>query len=135
MTVLSRGDDFEPLLTDSRVDKIAGLLRIAYPQLPPETEIFSFIVPPQKVVKDDREVEIPAQAVFALKSPHPRRTFDPFYKDKELLSNTATWLRVWEAEEKQRLHYVSAREDPAFGPFSIAARNHLRAIRDFKELN
>jgi hypothetical protein len=135
MTVVSRGDDFEPLLTDERVGKIVELLRIAYPQLPVDTEFFSFVVPPQTVEKDGQEIEIPAQAVFALKGPHPRGTFDQFYKDKELMSNTACWLRVWEHEERQRLHYVSGRDDPAWGPFAIATRNHLRAIKDYKELN
>lgn len=134
MMVLGRGDDFEPLLTDERVDRIAGLLRIAYPQLPRDTEFFSFVVPPQTVEKDGREVVIPAQAVFALQSPHPRRSFDGFYRDKELMSNTACWLRVWEAEEKERRHFVSSRDDPAFGPFSIATRNHVRSIMDLKQL-
>lgn len=138
MTVISRGDDFEPLLPDDRVDKIAGLLRIAYPQLPPETEFFSFVVPEQSAPNPNGNgemVPLPAQAVFALQSPHPRRTFDKFYRDKELMSNTACWLRIWEAEEKQRSHFVSSRDDPAFGPFSIAARNHVRAMRDLLQLN
>lgn len=126
--------DFEPLLTDARVDKIADLLRLAYPQLPQDIEVFSFIVPPQKAEVRGEEVTIPAQAVFALQSPHPRRSFDAYYLDKELMSNTACWLSAWEHEERMRLHYVSARDDPAFAPFAIAARNHLRAIKNYKEL-
>lgn len=134
MTVIAGQGDFEPLLSDDRVGKITGMLRVAYPQLPPDIEVFSFIVPPQVVERDGEEHKIPAQAVFALKSSHPRATFDKFYTDKELMSNTATWMAVWEAEARQRAHYVSTQEDPAWGPFNIAARNHLRAIKNMKEL-
>lgn len=134
MAVVASPDDFEPLLDDDRVDRIAGLVRLSFPTLPVDTQFFTFVVPPQKVERDGEEVEIPAQAVFAVQSAHPRRTFDAFYRDKELMSNTACWLPIWEREERQRMHFVSGPDDPAFGPFSIAARNHLRAIKNLKEL-
>lgn len=147
-----KAEDWEPLLPDERVGKIADLLRLAFPALGSDAEVFTFVVPPQRVeqrgkrfphesncgVRRDRDCDcgpytVPEQAVFAIRTPHPR-TWDPVYKGKQLMSQAGMLRAVWEAQEKQHRHYVSPREDPAWAPFVITAREHLRKVRDFSEL-
>ena len=125
--------DWEPLLDDGRVGKIADLLFLAYPDLPRDSDVFTFIVPQQTVVRDDEPYVIPAQAVFAVKSPNPR-TWDAIYLGKEILSTAGLWLATWEREEKDRAHYVSTIEDPAFSAFRALAKTHVGKLRNLKEL-
>jgi hypothetical protein len=147
--------DWEPLLPDDRVGKIADLLRIRYPDLR-DAEFFSFVVPPQVV--DDRRsmkhaphergcpfergtvndcvcgpLDIPEQAVFGIRqTPHPSR--DPVYKGKALVTTEATWLKTWDAEARKRKHFVSALEDPAMEIYRIAAAAHVEKAEGYRQL-
>lgn len=153
-------NDWEPLLSDERVGKIAELLRIAFPALGSDAEVFTFVVPEQRVEGPRRTrfphergckypngddwdnyypdcdcgpYTIPEQAVFAIRTRHPR-SWDPVYGDKTLMSQAGMLRSVWEAQEKQHRHYVGPREDPAWSVFVITAQNHLRKTKDYKEL-
>lgn len=146
--------DWEPLLPDSRVERIAELIRLAEPELV-DAEFATFIVPRQ-VEKDRRRMkyaphesgcsfgagnpacecgplEIPEQAMFTIKTAHPR-TWDPIYKGKDLMTFEGTWLPRWREEERLRAHYVSTREDPAFEIFAIAAKAHAKKMRGYRAL-
>lgn len=145
-------EDLEPLLPDDRVGKIAELLLVAYPALGAEAEVFTFVVPEQRI--EDRNSKpvphepgcprgancgcgpytVPEQAVFAIRTPHPRATFDSFYRGKTLMSNAGMLRQVWDREETARRHYVSPREDPAWAPFDITAREHIRKTASLKAL-
>ena len=156
-------EDWEPLLPDDRVGRIAEMLRFAVPSLPRDAEVFTFVVPPQVVrnrgdrfphergcpyaVGPDGDIgghpydiecdcgpfTVPEQAVFAIKTDHPR-TWDPMYQGKKLMSQAGMLRSVWEAQEKHNRHFVSPREDPAFNVFLITARQHVKKIRDYREL-
>lgn len=145
--------DFEPLLTDERVGRIAELLLMAYPGLGQDAEIFTFVVEPQTVPHRGRRFPhergcavarqgecdcgpytVPEQAVFAIRTPHPRAGFDPIYRGRQLMSQAAMLRSVWDAAEKRNKHFVSTREDPAWAPFQITAQNHLRQMKDYREL-
>lgn len=126
--------DWEPLLSDDRVGKIADLLFIAFPELPRDTEVFTFVVPAQALVRNNEELFIPEQAVFALKSANPRAGWDAVYRGKQIMSTSGMWRSTWDNETKMRSHYVSTREDPAFAPFAIAARSHVTKIRGYRDL-
>ena len=146
--------DFEPLLPDSRVSKIADLLRIAYPDLR-DAEFVTFIVPEQNGVprtqlrqaphehgcpypNDSCECDplnIPAQAIFCIRDKHPRADMDPVYKGKMMVTTEGTFLKVWESEEKARAHYVSTSQDPAYTIMEIAARAHVKRASEFRQLN
>ena len=125
---------WEPLLPDDRVGRIAELLLIAMPDLPKDTDVFSFVVPVQIVPNEDGEPRIiPEQAVFAVKAKNPR-TWDKVYQGKEVMSSSGMWKSVWDREEKDRKHYVSTREDPAWSPFYIAAAELVRKLKGYKEI-
>ena len=147
--------EWPALLDESRTGKIAQLLLVAYPDLPRESEFLTFIVPAQVNVPRDRvsgsphepgcthaidgncecpPMDIPDQAVFAIASPHPRQTFDPFYRGKTIMSTSGMWRQTWDQEERTRKHFVSSIEDPAFKIFKFCAQQHLRRLRDLKEL-
>lgn len=142
--------DWEPLLPDDRVGRIAEMLQLAVPGLPRDAEVFTFVVPPQAVQErgerfphergcrpeqgcDCGPYTVPEQAVFAIRTPHPR-TWDPVYRGKTLMSQAGMLRSVWEAQEKRNKHFVSPREDPAFAPLLITAREHARKIADYRAL-
>jgi hypothetical protein len=122
--------DLEPLLTDDRVGKIHDLLWMAYPMLPVDTDVISFMVPEQ----ESNTGTIPPQAVFALVSDNPRQSFDPLYRGKREMTTAGIPFVVWESDQKMRGHFVSGREDPAFKFYNYAARIHLRKLQDLREL-
>lgn len=142
-------NDWEPLLSDERVGKIAELLRVAFPALGSDAEVFTFVVPEQTVAERGRRYPhergctgvdcqcgpftVPEQAVFAIRTPHPR-FWDSVYKGKTLMSQAGMLRSVWEAQEKQHRHYVGPRDDPAWNVFLITAQNHLKKTRDYSEL-
>lgn len=148
-------DDLEPLLPDDRVGKIAELLNIAFPTLR-GSDFFTFVVPPQLVLRNKPGIPhergcptpatqaisdcdcgpflVPEQAVFAVRSDNPRASFDPVYRGKQFMTTSGMWRSVWDREEKARKHYVSTRDDPAWGPFYIAASGQARKMQDYKEL-
>lgn len=128
-------EDWEPLIPDERVSRIAELLYVAFPDLKTyNADVFTFIVPEQSFVKDGELRVYPEQAVFAIKSTNPRASFDKFYRGKQLMTTSGMWMQTWRNEEKAREHYVSAREDPAWSPMFMTARTHIAKIKDLKEL-
>ena len=151
--------DWEPLLHDDRVGRITELLFVAFPTLR-GSEVFTFVVPSQMVSRDRPGIphepgcpyphsdhwdnyypdcdcgpyRIPEQAVFAIRSDNPRAAWDPIYRGKQFMSTSGMWRETWDREEKERKHFVSAREDPAWAPFFIAAKSHADKMRGYKEL-
>jgi len=142
--------DWEPLLHDDRVGKIAELLFVAFPTLR-GSEVFTFVVPEQMVRRDRPGIphepgchgisdcdcgpyRIPEQAVFAIRSDNPRAAWDPIYRGKQFMSTSGMWRETWDREEKANKHFVSARTDPAWAPFYIAARSHADKMRGYREL-
>lgn len=120
----------EPLLTDSRVERLAEALFLRFPALPLDSEVVTFISPERK---DQLGRVIPAGAVFAVVSGHPRaRVYGQ--PGMKMMTHAGVWLERWRLEEKGRKHFVSGRDDPAFKFLFLAAKEHLRKIDDLKSL-
>lgn len=113
------------------------MMRLAFPSLGHETQVVTFIVPTQTDI--DQETgnvrNIPEQAVFAVVSPHPRATFEKLYQGKTLMTSAGLWRSVWDQDAKDRKHYATTMEDPAWKLVRIAARTHAEKIQSLKELN
>lgn len=124
--------DFEPLIPDSRVERLWGALRQEFPKLPEDFQLASYIQP-RKLVPDKVTGElrmIPEQAIFVIVSanPHPR------HKGEVLKSMARMSHRDWRSEEDEAFRFVG-KGDPAMKFVRALAREHIRAYTNWSELN
>lgn len=122
--------DLEPLITDSRLNRIIDRLHIEFPRLYATDSTFvTMIVPPGSVGHLPDGTTGPARwplGRFLVFSPNPR----PLARRNGIQHGTdaVVWLDAWRASEKQRGHYVVTGDDPAFKVFRLLARQHLSEL-------
>lgn len=122
--------DFEPLLSDGRVNGIASRLFDEYrPKgLPDDVDFLTFIQPPTIVDRNGVKLPIPSVACFAIITDNPR---DP---DHRIMTQASVWLQDWRAKDALRRHYVAGPEDPAFPIFKRLVIEQLQKLQSLKEL-
>lgn len=124
--------DYELLLPDSRVERLRGMLEKEFPRLPAEFQLATYIQP-GGAHPDPRTHQIrilPTYGVFLLVSdnPHPR------HKGEVLKTGYAVEMKAWREEEEASWRFVGA-GDPALKFFRSAARQHLAALKNWREMN
>jgi len=116
--------DYEPLIEDSRLGAVEGMLRLEFPLLSPGARLVSFIQPPTEV--DGQP--IPAKANFGVVETNPRHP-------KFSLMTIATMnLKDWIDEDFEFRHYAG-KADPARKFLRLVVRDQIKKILDLQALN
>lgn len=121
---------YEPLISDRRVQALAGMLVEQYRPLglPDGSDFVTFIQPAREIERKGVWVPIPEAGVFAVISDNPR------HPGHRVMTQATVWLHDWRATDAARLHFVSGPQDPALPIFKAVMRPHLATIRNLKEL-
>ena len=110
------------LLSDQRVARIEGLMRMRYPDFPKEGRLFTYIQPSLK------DVDMPRGAVFCVSSPDP--------KGRAMESVTRGVMRF---DQWKQLTWAHERlvgvPDPAIGAFDGVVKEHIAGIKRIKDNN
>lgn len=126
--------DNELLLPDSRVEELWHALRKAYPKLPDDFQVATYIqparlVPSQSGRGDLRHITERAVFLIVSKNPHPRH-------ENEMLKTIASIpYTAWREEEANAWRFVNGGADPALKFLRAAARDHIRTWTNYKEMN
>lgn len=123
-------DDYEELLSDARVQRVASRVVDKYRPLglPDDADFATYIQPPQVIDRNGVKVPIPEVAVFAVLVDNPRA------KGKRIMKTASVWLQDWRAMDSFGSHYVSNGIDPALPIFGRLARECVQNLQDLKEL-
>lgn len=125
--------DFETLLPDSRVERLRDAVAKAFPKLPEDFQLATYIQPSRLVPRPGGSgelVQIGERAVFLMVSPNPH----PRYKGQMLKTQASMRMKLWREEEAEAAHFVSG-ADPALKFFRRMAREHIVARTNWTELN
>lgn len=123
--------DYEPLISDRRMQAIAAILTEQYRKhgLPDGSDFVTFIQPKQVVDRGDGiHAPIPEVGVFAVISDNPRAA------NHRLMTQASVWLKDWLATDAARLHFVSGPDDPALPIFKAAMRSHLDHLKNLRAM-
>lgn len=125
----------EPLLDDSRVEKIAQKIRSEFAGLA-DSDFVTFIVPERTAERKLKSgisfpYKIPPMAVFAIISDNPR----PYAKamGQRLLTSATASLNDWREAEAERGHFAGT-PDLAHDFFRRVAPQHVELIQNLKDL-
>lgn len=108
----------EPLLDDARVGRIGDRLRLIYPDLPVETQFVTAVVEPPYNASSGGSVYVETRwpaAQFIVLAPHPRPLQRRY--GTQQASVATMYKAAWDADEKERKHFVTTDEDPAYRIF------------------
>lgn len=126
--------DREPVVTDLRLEVIAGKLRSRYGHKKLEDVVFvTWIEPAQTIRKDGKPLPIEDRAVFAAISPHPRKHLYGAGGPDYITTTGVAWLKDFREAIKEWEHY-NGRPDPLFEIFKAVVPRHLQTIQNLKEL-
>jgi len=121
--------ELDPILRDDRVDKIAGKIKLEFPDLW-EAKFITYLQPEQVLEQKDssKPVTIPPVVVMAILSPNPKA---PGYM---IMTKAAVYFDHWRETDKKQKHYVGV-EDPAYKIFRRTAKEHAKTMRNLQEMN
>jgi hypothetical protein len=127
--------EYEPLLDDDRVERIAHKIKSEFGFKKLEDSVFFTFIQPARPY-NQRTPEglvvptwIPDMAVFAIISPRP----NPTRPGQKLMSQATASLEGWLEAEKEASHFAGA-PDEAHKIFKAVARMHLQQLQSAKEL-
>ncbi len=118
----------EPLLTDRRLEKVAGRLVVEFPKLLDyETDFVTWIQEPQELLVEGLVRKLPRVAVLGMVSPNPK------HPDSSQLSKAGMWYDHWR-EEDQMFGRMNQKDDPALKFYRVLAKEHLRLMDNLTAL-
>lgn len=128
--------NYEPLLSDERVEVLVHKLQSAYGYGKlKDTQFVTFIQPAMRATADVNGVKVPTwvseMAVFGCLSPNPRRYVG--IGPQQILTHATVALADFREADAEASHYVAA-PDPAMGIFRTVVVEHLRQLDDLKSL-
>jgi hypothetical protein len=130
MTEIALGQSAEPLVSDSRLEKIFYTMqKVVTWKLPDDTFFATFIQEPN-------EREKVRQAVFLVTSPHPRRKTEAMRRAKtepKVVTLSSMPFERWREMEKEHKHYAFL-TDPLRPIFAGILRRHLAHMKNLEEL-
>lgn len=123
--------DYEPLISDRRMQAIASLLveQFRARGLPDDSDFVTFVQPAQMVEREGLLTPIPEVGVFAVISDNPRS------KGHRLMTQGSVWLTDWQAQDAASLSFTIGPNDPALPIFKAVMRSHLERLANLKAMN
>lgn len=123
--------DYEPLISDTRLERIEGELRREFPALSDQARFVTFIQPPAFAPTEGGvEVPIPEVAVLAILEPNPR------HEGYLEITPVNCWYETWREREKDNRHSSDINSDTAYRLYrTLGVPAHLERIKNLCELN
>ena len=121
--------DCEPLLPDSKVEKIQEKLKREFPAIG-DAVLVSYVQPRQALGSKNGggPADIEEVAVFAIISQNPK---EPQY---HIMTKAAVYLSEWRDVQKTYGHFV-AKADPAYRIFHRTCVEHAKTMQNLREMN
>ncbi len=121
--------DCEPLLPDSKVEKIQEKLKREFPAIG-DAVFVSYIQPRQPLNSKNGggPTDVPEVAVFAILSQNPKA---PQF---HIMTKAAVYLSEWRDVQKTYGHFV-AKADPAYRIFHRTCAEHAKTMQNLRSMN
>lgn len=120
---LSGFDDLEPLISESRLERIEQRLRQEFPQLPENATFVTARQPAQMIEFQGAPVQIGDIACFAIFVPHPKHPERPgfgyFPIARMIFKSRHAGEKGWRELEQDNRHSTEIETDPAYLAFKL----------------